>query len=91
MKKVRLTVHGRVQGVGFRYMTKMVADRLKVNGLVKNLADGGVYIEAVGTAEAIAEFIKLVEASPTPSGRVTQLDVVEDDTLPDYFKFKVTG
>ena len=27
MEKLRMNVQGRVQGVGFRYMTKMVADQ----------------------------------------------------------------
>lgn len=30
MRKVKMNVQGRVQGVGFRYMTKMVADQLGV-------------------------------------------------------------
>ena len=30
MEKLRMNVQGRVQGVGFRYMTKMVADRKSV-------------------------------------------------------------
>ncbi|MDU4833387.1 MAG: acylphosphatase, partial [Enterococcus faecium] len=32
MRKVKMNVQGRVQGVGFRYMTKMVADQLGVTG-----------------------------------------------------------
>ena len=35
MEKLRMNVQGRVQGVGFRYMTKMVADQLGVTGSVK--------------------------------------------------------
>ena len=35
MRKVKMNVQGRVQGVGFRYMTKMVADQLGVTGTVK--------------------------------------------------------
>ncbi|RCT69432.1 acylphosphatase, partial [Enterococcus faecium] len=34
MRKVKMNVQGRVQGVGFRYMTKMVADQLGVTGTV---------------------------------------------------------
>lgn len=40
MEKLRMNVQGRVQGVGFRYMTKMVADQLGVTGSVKNEDDG---------------------------------------------------
>ena len=46
--KVTMTVSGRVQGVGFRYMTKMVADQLGILGIVKNEANGDGYIEAMG-------------------------------------------
>ncbi len=89
MEKVKITVSGRVQGVGFRYMTKIVADKLKIKGLVRNLADGSVYMEAVGTKENMALFIKAVKASPSPSGKVENFSMEKDDTLPDYEKFKV--
>ena len=67
-KSIRVT--GLVQGVGFRWMTKRVADQLKIRGLVKNLADGAVYIEACGDENAMAQFTAAVKASPSPSGRV---------------------
>ena len=48
MKKIKMNVQGRVQGVGFRYMTKIVADQLGITGTVKNEEDGSVTIEACG-------------------------------------------
>ncbi|MFT8339662.1 acylphosphatase, partial [Schleiferilactobacillus harbinensis] len=48
MRAVSLHVFGRVQGVGFRWLTKMVADQLGVTGFVKNEFDGSGYIEAAG-------------------------------------------
>nr|WP_290439910.1 acylphosphatase [Vagococcus lutrae] len=90
VKKIRLTVYGRVQGVGFRYMTKFVADQYGIKGLVKNQADGSVYIEASGSPERIALFIQKIKASPTPSGRVDDYELEYDDTLPTYSSFKVT-
>lgn len=89
MEKVRLTVSGRVQGVAFRYMTKIVADRLNIAGIVRNLADGNVYIEAQGPKEQLDLFIKAVKASPSPSGRVDHVEIVYDENLPDYKKFRV--
>ncbi|HAQ3089996.1 TPA: acylphosphatase, partial [Enterococcus faecium] len=53
MRKVKMNVQGRVQGVGFRYMTKMVADQLGVTGTVKNEDDGSVTIEAIGNDDII--------------------------------------
>lgn len=91
MKKINIYVYGRVQGVGFRYMTKMVADRLKLGGIVQNEDDGSVYIEANGPDEEIDRFIQLVQASPSPSGRVDRIEVNEDETIPERKKFSVTG
>ena len=42
MKKIRIQVQGRVQGVGFRYTTKLLADRMGIQGSVKNESDGSV-------------------------------------------------
>ncbi|CAM3314816.1 acylphosphatase [Vagococcus fessus] len=90
MKHVKLTVQGKVQHVGFRITTKMVADRLRIKGIVKNLPDGSVYIEATGEETKLNKFISLVEASPTPSGRVDTMTTDFVDTLPNYTTFDVT-
>ncbi len=91
MEKIKMTVSGRVQGVGFRYMTKIVADKLQITGLVRNLDNGDVYIEAMGKKENLDLFIKTVKASPSPSGRVDYTSIVYDLNLPDYSSFKVTS
>ena len=46
MAAISLEVHGIVQGVGFRYMTKILADQIGVTGKVLNKNDGSVYIES---------------------------------------------
>ena len=71
MKKLRIHVQGRVQGVGFRYTTKMLADQLGVTGSVKNEADGSVSIEAIGDDKAIDAFVAGVKDSPSPAGMGT--------------------
>ena len=40
----RLTIRGRVQGVGFRYFVERSAARLGLGGYVKNRADGSVEV-----------------------------------------------
>lgn len=77
MRSVRMNVQGRVQGVGFRYLTKMVADRLGVFGKVWNEADGSVTIEAQGSEAIMADFIAAIRKSPAPQGKVTSLTLQE--------------
>lgn len=52
---------GRVQGVGFRYTALQVAKEFEVSGLVKNLPDGRVQLEAEGTPRAVKDFIVALE------------------------------
>lgn len=91
MRKVQMNVQGRVQGVGFRYMTKMVADQLHITGTVRNEEDGSVSINAVGTDEAMKQFIQKIKDSPTPAGRVTYVDIYEEPLMDDYSSFTVTN
>ena len=56
-----------VQGVGFRYFTQDVAERLKINGFVRNLRDGRVEVLAIGTAEQHKELRRLLERGPLGS------------------------
>lgn len=44
----RITFHGRVQGVGFRYTAKNMAHSLGLTGWVKNEWDGTVLMEVQG-------------------------------------------
>ena len=91
MKKVRMNVQGRVQGVGFRYMTKIVADKLGITGTVRNEDDGSVSIEAIGSEEKINQFIQKVKDSPSPAGRVTYVALQDDPLLEEYTSFNITN
>ncbi|HCM88742.1 MULTISPECIES: acylphosphatase [Vagococcus] len=87
--KVSLLVSGHVQGVGFRYMTKIKADNLGVLGSVRNKANGDVYIEATGNEAVIREFIDIVKNSPAPFGRVDHVTINYLDELEDYRSFSI--
>jgi acylphosphatase len=50
----RYFVSGLVQGVGFRYYTQDVAERLRLTGYVRNLRDGRVEVYAIGTETQLA-------------------------------------
>ncbi|GAB5054585.1 MULTISPECIES: acylphosphatase [Pediococcus] len=89
MKSVTIQVFGRVQGVGFRYLTKMVADKLNIKGTVANRNDGSVFIEAEGENDHLNEFINAVKMSPSPSGHVEKTTITEQ-TLQNFTDFRVT-
>lgn len=64
--KFKATIHGRVQGVGFRFTTNQLAQELDIRGIVRNESDGTVYVEAVGAEEQIDTFIKRLAQGPSP-------------------------
>lgn len=59
---VRFTVYfaGHVQGVGFRYTTRRVANRFLVAGQVRNLSDGRVELICEGEQAELRLLIKAV-------------------------------
>jgi acylphosphatase len=66
-------VHGRVQGVGFRWWTRCRALELGLTGYAANLADGRVLVVAQGRREAGEKLLQLLAGgAPGPSrpGRV---------------------
>lgn len=89
MKKIRMNVKGKVQGVGFRYMTKMVADKIGIRGCVWNEDDGSVSIEAIGNEEQMDLFIRMIKTSPSPSGRVDHFEMNEDLEIEERQNFAV--
>ena len=69
-------VHGRVQGVGFRWWTRRQALRLGLVGDVRNLPTGGVEVHACGTPEALSELADALLAGP-PTSSVTSVESIE--------------
>lgn len=90
-KGISLTVYGRVQAVGFRYATKILADHLGIKGTVQNNRDGSVYIVAVGASKPLQAFIDGIKASPTPYGEVTHIVEKNLRLLSDFSDFNVIG
>ncbi len=64
-KRARVTVFysGKVQGVGFRYTAKSVAQGFEVTGLVRNLSDGRVELIAEGLKEELEPFLQSIRDS----------------------------
>jgi acylphosphatase len=70
----RIVVHGRVQGVGFRYFVRNLGMRLGLTGDVSNLPDSTVEIIVEGSPGLIAEFIREVQKGPSLA-RVERLEI----------------
>lgn len=68
MTSVRMTawVHGRVQGVGFRWWTRSRALELGLTGHAANLPDGRVEVVAEGPREVCEQFLTALRSGPTP-------------------------
>ncbi len=60
-------VRGRVQGVGFRYFVKQMAEAFDVRGTVRNTSDGDVEIVASGSSANLRSFKEQIEIGPSAS------------------------
>ena len=56
-----------VQGVGFRFFTQRVAERLRISGFVRNLRDGRVEVFAIGAPGQHNELRRQLERGPLGS------------------------
>jgi acylphosphatase len=62
--RAHVFVSGTVQGVGYRYFTREEADRLGVNGWVRNLSDGRVEAVFEGSRAVVEEMIRWCHKGP---------------------------
>lgn len=72
----RITVGGRVQGVGFRPFVARLADELDLAGLVGNDVHGA-FIEVQGAAERLDEFQRRLVAEAPPLARIGEVSAME--------------
>jgi len=56
----RAFFEGRVQGVGFRFSVKEIAQGFDVAGWVANLPDGKVQLEVQGIPEEVEQFLEAI-------------------------------
>ena len=78
-RTVRLTITGRVQGVGYRFWAERAATALGIRGWVRNRADGSVELLASGSDSAIDALIEACRQGP----RAAAVDGVAADDAED--------
>jgi acylphosphatase len=64
MHRLHAMVHGRVQGVGFRYFVMREARALKLTGWVRNHPDGSVEVEAEGPRDPLNALLERLRQGP---------------------------
>lgn len=84
----KYNIKGQVQGVGFRYFTTHLANRIGVYGYVKNLWDGSVEVYAIGTEQQLATLKSGLSKGPSYS---YIQNIIEEDMQvnPDYNSFNI--
>jgi acylphosphatase len=75
--RYHLLVSGRVQGVYFRQSAKQEADRLGLNGWVRNLSDGRVEAVVEGQEPLVAEWLAWAHKGP-PGATVEDIEISEE-------------
>lgn len=86
--RLQATVHGRVQGVSFRYHTQRRARDLGLVGYVRNLWDGSVEVVAEGPGRPVEDLLAFLYVGPR-GAFVTQVDVKRSAPSMEFERFEV--
>jgi len=87
-QRLEAHVHGRVQGVGFRYFVLELANRLRLRGWVANDPGGAVSVLAEGPRDALDALVEALRDGP-PAARVDRVDTVWSPATGEFTRFGV--
>ncbi|MGA9110734.1 MAG: acylphosphatase [Smithella sp.] len=88
MKRVRIYVSGRVQGVFFRAETQRAATGFNLTGWVLNLADGRVEALLEGEDKSVDKMLEWCRKGP-PAARVENVIVTEEPYTGEFNNFTI--
>ncbi len=74
ISRLHAVIHGRVQGVSFRYYTTLRAGEIGITGWVRNLPDGTVEVKAEGTRDQLDQLLVFLNQGPL-GARVLSVEV----------------
>ena len=89
-KAVQLLISGQVQGVSFRFYTRLKAVELGVDGWVRNLMNGQVEAWAQGEGEIVDKLVRWCHQGPS-SARVDEIKVEDQPLDPGLKGFEIRG
>ena len=78
MVRRRVVVHGRVQGVGFRYSLARAAESRGVAGWASNRPDGTLEAVFEGEPEAVESLVRFCHEGPR-GAEVERVEVFEEE------------
>jgi acylphosphatase len=76
IERRRAYYSGRVQGVGFRFISQRLAREFPISGSVRNLSDGRVELIAQGDAEVVSSYLEAVAREL--AGNIHEIHVESD-------------
>jgi len=88
MKQLHVVVHGKVQGVNFRWATYEKAMRLGLTGWVRNTPGREVEALFQGEEEDLQEVLEFLREGP-PAASVRQVDESWTDASDTYPEFTI--
>jgi acylphosphatase len=87
-KRVRIRIHGRVQGVFYRHNAAQKAERFGVKGWVRNHPDGSVEALLEGKEQAIQQMIKWCKEGPS-GAIVEKMDLTWEPYKGEFHNFQI--
>lgn len=87
-RQFHAVVHGRVQGVSFRYYTLQTASQLALTGWVRNRPDRTVEVLAEGPPGPLERLLAFLHSGP-PSAHVTRVEVQWRAASGEYDHFDI--
>jgi acylphosphatase len=88
MRRLHAIVHGRVQGVGFRYYAQHEALKWDLTGWIKNNDDGTVELEVQGNEERVQSFMEKIKEG-SPFAKVTKLEIEDIAPIPNEKTYRI--
>ena len=86
--RIRIIIHGHVQGVFFRAGIESEANKLGLVGCVENLNDGTVEVVAEGPEDKLEKLVEYCQEGP-PGASVSSVDSEVQEESGEFSSFEV--
>ena len=88
MIRLHVNFSGTVQGVGFRFTVRRIAEQYEVTGFVKNLPNGDVEVVTEGDREVVESFISTI-CNSSLSDYIRNMEKESSPAMGEYSGFNI--